>query len=179
MAKGEVLFGLDKVYVGGSHIGSDVTEVGFEGNVTGSITVGDLGNRLDVTIEDPGAISSGVFNWKRSSASNGTYLYNYGSGPTPSNLAGIPLFFTPAKLDKLSIACQSDNITFTINLYAHSGGALTLIHTQIVTLGVGVFDAEYIDLNKAITGGRQVAAQLEYTGAKPSNVEVNAGIIKG
>lgn len=154
--------------------GFDPTDAGFPAE---DLTVYDALKR--VRQEGSNAISSGVFYWARPNASSDAYLYNYGSGPPASDKVGIPIFVTPAKLNALGIGNGTDNISFTVKIYAHSGGSLTLVHSQSVTLGVGEYYKIFTGLDKAISGGNSLACQLVYTSQnKPSGLQVSAGVIK-
>jgi len=168
----------------------DITVENYLGTQYGTVTdldkaailVGNDNNTWDVfNFRSTQAISSGVFHWARSGATSNTFFFNYGAGPTPSNRVGIPLFLTPSKINDLAVGNNNDDITFTVNLYAHSGGALTLVHSQVVTLGIGVYNATYNDLNKTVTGGNMLACELVYTGSanKPLELQVSAGVVKG
>jgi hypothetical protein len=129
----------------------------------------------------PSKTNTGVYHWARNNATNGSYLLNYGANLAPSNKVGIPLFIDSPVLNELGVGNDKDNITFDILVYAHSGGALTLVYTQNVVLGVGEFTKNFIGLNIPIIGGTMLATQLVFSGFsnRPERLQVTAGVTGG
>lgn len=155
------------------------TRVGFDPSDTMYDSTDNTVYKALLRVMSPSAVSSGVFHWARSGATSGAYLYNYGAGPISSNQVGIPLFFASSKLSDLSVGNDTDNITITVKVYAHSSSSLTLVHSQLVVFSSGEYEKRFNNLNKNITGGNMLAVRLEYNvGNKPNNLQVSAGVVR-
>jgi hypothetical protein len=83
----------------------------------------------------------------------------------PSNVAGIPIPYASAVIDKVFVDNGAIN-TFSIGIYEHDHVTYTLLGTVTVTAGYGVT----ADVDIPLTTGKRIAIKLE-TGSA-SNVTV-------